>query len=189
MTKENILDCAVKVIAQAGFETASMDEIAKTANVAKGTLYYHFESKDEILSAIIERGIDRFVEILEQKLNHIAEPKKQLDVLIETQLDYFYEHKDFCKILLSEIWRLEAKWNKHIKQIQKKYLSTIQSIVDNGLDQKVFNQNLSSTATTSAVFSLIAFASLDWAIFHSQKSKKEMKETLKIIFFSGLIAN
>ena len=45
-----------------------MDDIAKEANVAKGTLYYHFKSKEEIFKFIIDGGMD----IISEKLEDIS---------------------------------------------------------------------------------------------------------------------
>jgi TetR/AcrR family transcriptional regulator len=54
--KEAIIDAALAVISEKGFEAATMDEIAETAELGKGTLYLHFKSKTSIYLAICERG-------------------------------------------------------------------------------------------------------------------------------------
>jgi len=50
-----ILDAAIELFTANGFETTPMDAIAVAAKVAKGTLYYHFSSKEGIVNAIVER--------------------------------------------------------------------------------------------------------------------------------------
>ena len=54
--REAIIDAAIKVIEIRGFENATMDEIAEEAELGKGTLYLHFNSKVSIYLAICERG-------------------------------------------------------------------------------------------------------------------------------------
>jgi AcrR family transcriptional regulator len=54
-TRSAILDAAIGLFTAKGFETTPMDEIAVAANVAKGTLYYHYDSKEGIVNAIVER--------------------------------------------------------------------------------------------------------------------------------------
>lgn len=186
MTNDTILDAAVKVFAKKGFEQTSVDDIAAAAKVAKGTLYYHFDSKDAILVNLVERGIEDFTSNLKHNLAAENDPEKKLEIVIETQLDYFYKYRDFCRILLGEIWRFEIKWKKHIKQIQEKYITTIENILKDGVKRKEFNADLNIEATTIAIFSMISLASLDWAIFHSKQLKREMLETIKIIFFQGI---
>jgi AcrR family transcriptional regulator len=52
-TRKTILDAAVDLFVRDGFEKTPMDAIALAANVAKGTLYYHFSSKEGIIDAIL----------------------------------------------------------------------------------------------------------------------------------------
>ena len=54
-TRDAILDAAVELFVHDGFKETSMDAIANEAELAKGSLYYHFESKEGILDAILER--------------------------------------------------------------------------------------------------------------------------------------
>lgn len=56
-TADAILDAAIDLFIEAGFETTPMDAIALKAGVAKGTLYYHFKSKEGIVEAIVERFV------------------------------------------------------------------------------------------------------------------------------------
>jgi AcrR family transcriptional regulator len=56
-TPDAILDAAIDLFIEAGFETTPMDAIAAKAGVAKGTLYYHFKSKEGIVEAIVERFV------------------------------------------------------------------------------------------------------------------------------------
>ena len=50
-----ILDAAIELFTANGFEATPMDAIAVAAKVAKGTLYYHYGSKEGIVNAIVER--------------------------------------------------------------------------------------------------------------------------------------
>jgi AcrR family transcriptional regulator len=54
-TQSAILDATIELFSTTGFEVTPMDAISAAANVAKGTLYYHFDSKEGIVNAIAER--------------------------------------------------------------------------------------------------------------------------------------
>lgn len=56
-TRVELLDAAERVIAERGFEAASLAEIAEAAKLSKGAVYHHFASKDDLLLALLE---DRF---------------------------------------------------------------------------------------------------------------------------------
>lgn len=59
--KEEILDVAEQLFAEKGFDNASTNDIIKKIGIARGTLYHHFNSKEEILDAIVERMITRSI--------------------------------------------------------------------------------------------------------------------------------
>ncbi len=60
--KNEILDIAEELFAIKGFDGTSTNEILEKAGIARGTLYYHFKSKEEILDGVINRLIDRMTE-------------------------------------------------------------------------------------------------------------------------------
>lgn len=53
--KNEILDVAEQLFVEKGFDNASTNDIINKIGIARGTLYYHFKSKEEILDAIVER--------------------------------------------------------------------------------------------------------------------------------------
>lgn len=52
--KQNILNCATDLIAKNGIKNTSLADIAKAVNISKGTLYYHYSSKDDIICDIAD---------------------------------------------------------------------------------------------------------------------------------------
>lgn len=60
--KNEILDAANELFGQRGFDGTSTNDILERVGIARGTLYYHFKSKEEIMNALIERIGSRIVE-------------------------------------------------------------------------------------------------------------------------------
>jgi AcrR family transcriptional regulator len=89
-TPDAVLDAAIDLFIESGFETTSMDAIALKAGVAKGTLYYHFKSKEGIVEAIVERfvvGAEKAFTVIVEDRNR--DPSEKLRAIIEkeTELD------------------------------------------------------------------------------------------------------
>lgn len=59
--KEEILDAAEKLFGTKGFDHTSTNDILEAVGIARGTLYYHFKSKEEILDGVIERISNRLM--------------------------------------------------------------------------------------------------------------------------------
>lgn len=57
-TRNSILNVANRLFSRFGFHKTSMDEIAKVARKAKGSLYYHFAGKEELFKAVISKEMD-----------------------------------------------------------------------------------------------------------------------------------
>lgn len=60
--KNEILDVAERLFGTKGFDSTSTTDILNEIGIARGTLYYHFKSKEEILDAMISRMMDRMIE-------------------------------------------------------------------------------------------------------------------------------
>ena len=117
--KEFILDTAEKMFVEQGFDQTSIAQILDATQIAKGTLYYYFTSKEEIMDAIIERWIDRSFEqvriwveqkqlpILERLMGALASLNMQKDG--QELLDHLHApqnallHEKTNQILLSKV--------------------------------------------------------------------------------------
>ena len=97
-----ILDCAEELFQIKGYEAATTGDILKKAGIARGTLYYYFKSKNEIMDSVIERRIERQIQNLKaiingQKINALEKIKKILyqNSIInnenEEMLDYLHQ--------------------------------------------------------------------------------------------------
>ena len=76
MRQTRILDGALDVFKSKGLDGATMDEIASVAGFGKGTLYYYFESKEEVFSAILQQGWHDIWESLEPIIALDDSPRK-----------------------------------------------------------------------------------------------------------------
>lgn len=64
--KEQILDISFSLFLEKGYDNTSISDIVTSLDIARGTLYYHFESKEAIMDAIIEQSVKEIVEKVEK---------------------------------------------------------------------------------------------------------------------------
>lgn len=67
--REELMDAAQALFLAKGFDAASVDQIVKAADVAKGTFYFHFKTKEAVLQALRTRFIESFHICLEDAIN------------------------------------------------------------------------------------------------------------------------
>ena len=106
-TKRKIFETSMKLFAQKGYEATSIEEITATVGVAKGTLYYHFSSKEEIFYFLVEEGmklLKNSIEIKTSKLDNAIDKLKAI-ILIQIKVLIKYENNKlwWCQISYRKI--------------------------------------------------------------------------------------
>jgi AcrR family transcriptional regulator len=95
-TKIKILESAVELMTIKGYKNASLREIAKEAGVSNPTIYNYFPSKERILYFYIEQKLIDTSHVLESIEDfHTYTLREQLQTLIETQLEFYLEDREF----------------------------------------------------------------------------------------------
>lgn len=88
-TRHRILEAALSVFRERGFEQATMREIAATAGVATGAAYYYFESKDALVMAFYQRTQQEMAPALDGILSRSRSLESRLRGIIQHKFDYF----------------------------------------------------------------------------------------------------
>jgi len=94
-----IVRAARRVIAESGFDDASMERIAHEAGVAKGTIYLYFRNKEELLAHVAEHG---FVELMERArvaTAHARGVTPKLVSLLRAALEHTGENREIFRVL------------------------------------------------------------------------------------------
>ena len=152
-SKRKIFETSLTLFAEKGDDATSIEEITATVGVAKGTLYYHFSSKEEIFNFLVEEGIkllQNSIDIKTSKLSNYIDKIKAI-VLIEIKIVLKYE--DIITILLSQFYGKEARNQKCQKHIYE-YISKIEEIVKEGIEQGQIKQG-DPKAIASEIYGLI----------------------------------
>ena len=68
-----IIQTSERLFRENGYASTSVDAIIKEMGVAKGTFYYYFKSKEEVLPAIVDHTLDQIVAMVEQVIRILAQ--------------------------------------------------------------------------------------------------------------------
>lgn len=98
--RNQIIDAAEAVIERSGFRAATMDEIAREAELSKGTLYLYFSQKRDLYLAISKKGLqhlnNEFIQVMQEDVSGIDLVRK----LGETFLSYTTTHPEYSKAMI-----------------------------------------------------------------------------------------
>jgi AcrR family transcriptional regulator len=91
-TRARILDAALDVFSEHGFDGSSLQQIADRVDLTKAALYYYFRSKDELLEALVEPATTGLNEILDACSDEADTPARRRE-FIRLYLDYFLRQR------------------------------------------------------------------------------------------------
>lgn len=143
---EAILHAAIRVLAEKGYNDATIPEISGAANVSRGILYYYFKDKEELVCRALASSTSRMVQSsLEGLKGKSAEEIAENVVYIHKR--NLSEYADFYGFLF-EMWCISRR-SKRIKKAfincQEKVLNAIKGWLENASDQGIIKINLSQS--------------------------------------------
>lgn len=134
-TKRKIFETSMKLFAEKGYDATSIEEITATVGVAKGTLYYHFSSKEEIFIFLVEEGVKLLKNSISIKTAKLTNSIDKIRAIVLIELKVLVKYEDFMSIVLSQIWGTGER-NKVCKKYIFEYISMIEEIVKDGIEKK-----------------------------------------------------
>ena len=171
--KEEILDAAEKLFAAKGFDNTSTGDILDAVGIARGTLYYHFKSKEDILDGVIERITDRLMcdagDIVRQKELPVLErlTKAILSLNVESKIGHE---------IMEQVHRPQ---NALMHQKMQTALLTginpiLTELIEEGNQQGIFHtQYPEATVEMIILYANVAFDDLSLAgLTHEQRQRK-----------------
>ena len=151
-TKRKIFETAMQLFADKGYEATSIEEISATVGVAKGTLYYHFSSKEEIFNFLVEEGMKLLKNSIQIKTDKVSNYIDKIRAIILIQIKVIVKYESLITIVLSQMWGKEER-NKRSRKYVFEYLGIVEDIVREGIEKgEIIDKNPEVIA--SEIFSL-----------------------------------
>jgi AcrR family transcriptional regulator len=98
LSRTHILDAAEEIFAIHGYHDATIRQIAKVAGFSPAAVYGFVDSKEELVSAILDRHANVLMELHAGVLTHTDRTPQQLDEIIDIQVDYHLAHPNFGRL-------------------------------------------------------------------------------------------
>mgnify|MGYP005769878755 CR=1 FL=1 len=153
-TKRKIFETSMKLFAEKGYDATSIEDITATVGVAKGTLYYHFSSKEEIFNFLIEEGVKLLQNSVDIKTSKLENYIDKLKAVILIQIKIVKKYEDFITMLLAQYYGKGAR-NKKCQQHVYEYIHKIEEIVEEGMEAGQIKQG-NSKVMASEIYGVIA---------------------------------
>jgi len=147
--RHEIFHSAVALILKQGFAATSMQAIAEAAGVGKSTLYDYFPAKDHVLLFVFEEELERLQEQAEGIAAQDIPVEKKLIEILEAQLDYLLNNKNFFTELSMQVWQLSQASQERIMKKRYAYQDLLRAVLEQGVSAGVFRPVNTRLATRS----------------------------------------
>lgn len=181
--KAQIINAAQNVFTQKGFNQARMDDIANETGLSKGTLYLYFNSKDDLIIAILDRMFQRELkqmEILDSANLSATETIWKMTETLANEISGFVQLVPIIYQFLALAFR-----NKHVQQALKKYINSyidiLIPIIEQGIKSGEFHK-VNAHEVAVAISAIIEGTLLLWVYDRSLvEPEKHIRSGIKLL--------
>lgn len=170
------------LIAEQGFSTTTVEEVAERAGVAKGTVYYNFASKSELFEELLRYG----GELLTTELRRASEVDSgrkadALAAMTRAGLMFIERFPAFSQLYVAELWRTNRAWQQTLTAVRGEAVAVVEDVLRRGVDEGEFHKGLDTQLTAAALVGMVLVTALDWKAFQPDRSLEEVHSTLSLL--------
>jgi AcrR family transcriptional regulator len=140
-TKRQIITTASQLFAKYGYYKTSIDNVAKMSRRAKGSIYYHFNTKEELFTAVVSSEIEVVKDGLTMNvLNQVMPADEKLKQFLIQRMSLLYNAKNYHETLQADFYsefvflqNLRKEWEEWVKL-------QIRFIVEQGINEGIFEE-------------------------------------------------
>jgi AcrR family transcriptional regulator len=126
-----LLDAAARLFCQRGFHATSMRDIAKSVDMLSGSIYYHFDSKQEMLLAVYAEGARRIGELVDAAAAHETDPWKRLEAASAAHLNALsITHRDYAQVMIRTLPQEADGIGAQLRDIRRDYEDKFRRLID-----------------------------------------------------------
>lgn len=167
-TRDAILDAATELFAARGVTSSSIDEIAASAGIAKGSIYYNFESKAGLVEAVVERSGELLAGVLaEASADRVGVELRR--EFVRALLALIRDHPSAARVMVTELFRTERSWRESIERWRSIALSPLVADLERA-GVSAAQARLQAAAIVGATL----VAGLEWLVFHPENDYEDV---------------
>ncbi|MDY0396912.1 TetR/AcrR family transcriptional regulator [Virgibacillus halophilus] len=183
-----IIEAAVKVIAENGYHASQVSKIAKKAGVADGTIYLYFKNKEDILVSVFEEKMGQFIEQIKVAIMDKADAHEKLLTLIRMHFEQLAADHHLAIVTQLELRQSNLGLRRQINRVLKPYLDVIDAIIEQGVEEKTYQTDLTSPLARQMIFGTLDEMVTNWVMKEEKYDLVSQAEAVHRLLIHGLQA-
>ena len=173
-----------RLFAQKGYHNTSMREIARDLGMNQSSLYHYFDSKEDILYALLNDAIDDALGTLEEICGSDLSPHGKLNQVLSFYTNYYAGDQDRLRLLVNEQGNLGNEYRQVLIEKERRYVRLIQSILKDLADEGRM-KTIPPSVAAFAFFGMVHYT-IKWYDKNGPVKSGELADYFLEIFTEGI---
>lgn len=183
-----ILRAATRVFARNGYFNSKVADIARAADVADGTVYLYFKSKEEILHSIFDQNMDDAIAAARKLIEKVDDPREKLRRIALLHLQRLGSNRDLAIVFQVEL-RGSTKFMEEFSAAGfAQYLELLRKTFEAGQRSGVFRKDLNAKLVSKILFGALDEMATNWIISKRTYRLEPMADIVMDVFLNGVSA-
>lgn len=183
-----IQEAAEKLFAEKGFYLTTVEEIAREANLAKGTIYLHFANKKDLFLSVIEKKLHVLLKKIKAGVTQGKLFSEKIKLAIGVHLKFLENNANFFKIMQTfpEQFKkeLEEELLQRVIKINSQYLALVDSLIKQGIEEGEI-KNLNPRKLAVILIGIVHSLTIYWVYGGERDSLSADRSLAWEIFWKG----
>jgi len=184
-TVHRLLDAAVALFSRQGYAATSTREVAALLGMQKASLYYHIESKEDLLYFICKSALEQIRSDVETAIGEVDDPLERTRTLICNHVESMLRSKDEHATMLTEMYSLSKDRLASIVALREGYVDLVRSILREAQKAGALREDIDARYLTLALLGLLNRV-LVWYRRRGPLSPTQLGQLLAVIFLAGV---
>lgn len=179
-TKRAILDSAISLFNEKGYDNTSIEQISQKAGVGKGTIYSYFNSKKSIIKGFCEYELEKIHHQLVAQSNEDFSVLDQMLIIFMTEFDHVTQNPEFGRLYLRETLFPDDEGRNGAADFDEKYFEILFPILERGQQRGELREDVEHLFLCAHFYSLYIIVISAW--YSGRLDSSAIKDTMRILF-------
>lgn len=183
--REMIVKAATKSFSLFGYKATTMDQVARLANVGKGTIYTFFKNKEELFNEIISTLVKEMITEAEGVINPSLAFAENVHLALYRLLEFRSQHHLMIKLVQEETEMGTPTVSEMLALVEGEIISYLKRKIEIAIEKGAIPP-IEPELTSFLLFKMYIALVFDWERNHEPLSSEEIAEMMKIFLLKGL---
>jgi TetR/AcrR family transcriptional regulator, cholesterol catabolism regulator len=184
--KQQLIAQSIELFEKNGFTATSIQHIVDALQVSKGTFYYYFSSKEQLLMEIHDDYISDLLDRQQVALAQSKSNREKLQAIVSLLIHDIEQYGAAGRVFFREIRHLDALHADEIRKKRDTFRKRIAQVIQNGMDSGEFREHLNADILSLAVLGITNW-SYQWYQLDGELSPTKLAAIFVDFILNGLL--